>query len=100
MGVVVNGVQNGSVAHNLELIAFVDAAMTVDPAATDKTKQQLINAIGEAGTVDAAAVTAMFQLNTRAADSIGIPLEEPTIKRRSAIGAQLGFNPRAKGLAP
>lgn len=94
------GEGDGGVAHGAALIAFVDAAMAVDPEQTAEARAQLANAIGEAGVVDAAAVTAMFQLNTRAADAAGIPIEEATVANRSEVGAQLGFAPRADGIAP
>ena len=81
-------------------MAFVDAAMMLDPAATGDARAALLEAIGVEGVVDAAAVTAMFQLNTRAADSAGIPLEAPTVESRSALGALLGFDAREGGRAP
>ncbi len=94
------GEGDGGVAHGATLLAFVDAAMNVDPKQTAEAREQLVNAIGESGVVDAAAVTAMFQLNTRAADAAGIPIEEATLANRDEIGVQLGFASRIDGVAP
>ena len=87
-------------AHGEAILAFVDAAMAVDPSRTTDARERLMKDIGDAGVVDVAAVTAMFQLNTRAADSAGIAVEEPTIANRSDLGARLGFAPRTDGMAP
>ena len=76
--IVSSGVSDGGVAHGALLLAFVDAAMAVDLSQTTDARERLANAIGDEGVVDAAAVTAMFQLNTRAADAAGISIEEPT----------------------
>ena len=91
---------DGGVAHGELILAFVDAAMAVDPDQTAEARERLAKALGERGVVDVAAVTAMFQLNTRAADAAGIPIEEPTVANRSDIGELLGFDPRAGGRAP
>ncbi len=94
------GTGNGGVAHGALLNAFVDAALSFDVNAVAGVAARLEAEIGRAGVVDAAAVAAVFQLNTRAADSAGIAIEAPTIDRRGAIGAQLGFAPRESGIAP
>ncbi len=74
--------------------------MQLDPALTGQARAALTEAIGEAGVVDAAAVTAMFQLNTRAADSAGVPIEDFSRENRSKVGEQFGFDPRMDGTAP
>ena len=85
------GTGNGGVAHGALLNAFVDAALSFDVNAVAGVAARLEAEIGRAGVVDAAAV---------AADSAGIAIEAPTIDRRGAIGAQLGFAPRESGIAP
>ena len=95
-----SGAGDGGVPHGQALLAFVDAAMERDPDMTGPTRAALTEAIGEAGVVDAAAVTAMFQLNTRAADVAGVPLEDGSQEMRSRLGERLGFEPRMKGAAP
>ncbi len=98
--VVSTGAGDGGVAHGEAILAFVDAAMAVDPSRTTDARERLAKAIGDSGVVDVAAVTAMFQLNTRAADSAGIAVEGPTVEHRSNLGARLGFAPRTEGIAP
>ena len=43
---------------------------------------------------------AMFELNTRAADAIGIPLEAPSVDGRNSLAKRFGFDSRAGGFAP
>ena len=71
VGAIRGGAGDGGVRHGRALLAFADAAMQRDPGLTGSARALLTEAIGEAGVVDAAAVTAMFQLNTRAADAAG-----------------------------
>ena len=98
--IVVDGDRDGGVAHGAALLAFTDAAMTLDEEQTAEARAHLVRAAGEFAMIDAAAVAAMFQLNTRAADAIGIPVEEPTLERRALLGESLGFAPRVEGKAP
>ena len=87
-------------SHGQLLLNFVDAAIAVDPTSTAPAREALLAEIGANGVVDAAAVTAMFQLNTRAADAAGIEIEARTAEARGAIGAHLGFDERPDGRAP
>ena len=98
--VVRSGAGDGGVRHGHALLAFADAAMQRDAALTGPARAALTEAIGEAGVVDAAAVTAMFQLNTRAADSAGVPIEDGSQENRRKLGEQLGFDPRMDGADP
>ncbi len=95
-----SGAGDGGVRHGNVLLAFADAAMQRDPALTGPARAALTEAIGEAGVVDSAAVTAMFQLNTRAADAVGVPIEDRLLETRTRLGEQLGFDPRVDGAAP
>jgi len=100
VSVVVDGDRDGGVPHGAALLAFTDAAMTVERGQAREARAQLVAAAGEQAMVDAAAVAAMFQFNTRAADVIGVPVEEPTVAGRARMGEQLGFAPREAGKAP
>ena len=100
VSVIETGDADGGVPHGKEFLAFVDAAMSVDPSMTAPARDALSRVAGEAATVDAAAVTAVFQLNTRAADAAGIPVEAPSVEQRNRVGTLLGFEPRASGQAP
>ncbi len=91
---------DGGVRHGARLQAFVDAAMTIDPGATQAVRADLVEAMGEAATVDAAAVTAMFQLNTRVADAAGVAISRRGAELRNRIGHVLGFEGRVEGRAP
>ena len=95
-----SGAGDGGVPHGQALLAFADAAMQRDPASTGPARAALTEAIGAAGVVDAAAVTAMFQLNTRAADAAGVSIEERMLEHRTLLGEQLGFDPWMDGAAP
>lgn len=95
-----SGTGDGGVQHGQALLAFVDAAMQLDTGLTGPARAALAEAIGEAGVVDAAAVTAMFQLNTRAADAAGVAIEDGSQENRNKLGEQLGFDPRMDGAAP
>ena len=97
--VVVTGDADGGVHAGQLLMAFVDTALTRDSTRTSEARGALSEVIGEQAVVDAAAVAAMFQLNTRAADAVGILVEERTRESRSAMGVQLGFGARADGRA-
>ena len=82
------------------LMDFVDATMTGNAEKADDIRAQLVSLIGEAGVVDAAAVMAMFQLNTRAADAAGIVVEDRTVSGRNKVAALFGFDVRPEGIAP
>jgi hypothetical protein len=88
------------VLHGKVLMDFVDATMTGDAEKVNDIRAQLVSLIGEAGVVDAAAVMAMFQLNTRAADAVGIVVEDRTVSGRNKVAALFGFDVRPEGIAP
>lgn len=100
VGVVSSGRGDGGVAHGEAILAFVDATLAGIPDQVAEARERLAKALGDRAVVDVAAVAAMFQLNTRAADAAGIPIEAPTVAVRSDLGARLGFDPRADGKAP
>ena len=91
---------DGGVPSGGLLINFVDATMAADSDEIDRVRKKLVDSIGERGLVDAAAVMAIFQWNTRAADAAGILVEEPTRSGRNKIGNVFGFDTRIDGLAP
>ena len=74
--------------------------MSADREEIDRVRKKLVDFIGTRGVVDAAAVMAIFQWNTRAADAAGILVEEPTRSGRNNIGNVFGFDTRIDGLAP
>ena len=91
---------DGGVPSGGLLINFVDATMSADREEIERVRMKLVDLIGTQGVVDAAAVMAIFQWNTRAADAAGILVEEPTRSGRNKIGNAFGFDTRIDGLAP
>ena len=91
---------DGGVPSGGLLINFVDATMSADREEIERVRMKLVDLIGARGVVDASAVMAVFQWNTRAADAAGIMVEEPTRSGRNKIGNSFGFDTRINGLAP
>jgi hypothetical protein len=86
-----DGSGGSGVAHEIELLAFADAA--IDPAADPaSTREALAAAIGGDATIDAAAVIAGFDAITRVADGSGIPLEPPKAEASAEWRARLGID--------
>lgn len=78
-------------AHERELLAFADVA--IDPSQdAASARRTLEGAMGQAATVDAAAVIAGFDAITRVADGSGIPLEPPKAEATADWRARLGIN--------
>lgn len=74
LGHAVHGDESGvPVPHAGELLEFVEAVVSREPARTAAARARLRGAIGEAGLVDAAAITAAFHGFVRVADATGIP---------------------------
>jgi hypothetical protein len=61
------------VPHAAELVEFAEAVVARDAPRTARVRARLLAALGEAGLVDAAAITAAFHGFVRIADAIGIP---------------------------
>lgn len=73
------------------LVAFTDAVLQRNSAEITATRQLICEQLGESAAHDAAAVIAMFQLNTRVADACGIPLDNFGEEARRQVGTELGF---------
>jgi hypothetical protein len=87
---VIEGGDAGGVRDADVLLAFTEAIVRRDRAATAEARAALAGRMGEAAMVDAAAVAANFERMTRIADATGIPLgerlEEPTAHVREELG--------------
>ena len=79
---------------------FVQVALGGDGLALQVARQRVVDRLGWERFVDLTAVMAMFELNTRAADAIGIPLEAPSVEGRNGLARRFGFDARAGGFAP
>jgi hypothetical protein len=87
------------VAHSDVLNAFVEALCAREGEAIASARAALVQTLGEAAMVDAAAVIAAFNAYPRIADATGIPLEEAKAAASATLRAQLGleaFNPQAR----
>ena len=79
-----------------QLVSFVDAVLQGDTAEIATARSSIRDQLGESAAHDAAAVIAMFQLNTRVADACGIPLDTFGEESRRQLGVELGFDNRGK----
>ena len=76
LGNVAHGEDSGvEVPHAAELLEFAEAVVLRDAPRIAAVRRKLTGALGEAGLVDAAAITAAFHGFVRIADAIGIPYE-------------------------
>jgi hypothetical protein len=91
---VTNGFQQGvAVPHASELVEFAEAVVSRNPARVARVRSSLQAVLGDAGLVDAAAITAAFHGFVRIADSIGIPYETAAGgKDRPEIREAAGIN--------
>lgn len=87
-----DGTSTVGVAHATLLGAFAECALATacEPLGTLRTR--LVEAIGEAGMIDAAAVVGGFDGITRIADATGIPLEAPKAEQTARLRATLGID--------
>ena len=85
------GGSTGSVSHGGLLMAYTEAANR-DPEAARALDGEVIAAIGEAGLVDAAVIVAVFNGLVRAADGIGIPLDDTMLAATADARAVLGLD--------
>lgn len=74
------------------LVRFVDAVLQGNAAAIATARGGIRDELGAPAAHDAAAVIAMFQLNTRVADACGIPLDTFGEENRRQLGVELGFD--------
>ncbi len=71
-----------------ELLEFTDAAVNHDRSALPEARTRLLEAVGPAGAVRAAAVAANFQMMNRLLDALGVR----TSKGGMALAADLGVD--------
>ena len=63
------------------LVAFAEAVVGEDETALAVARQRVLNDLGAAALVDAAAIAANFERMVRIADSTGIPLDDSVYER-------------------
>ena len=83
---------DGGIDCGRELNSFVDAFMSHDEAQLSQAREALVNAMGAAGMVEAAAVAGNFQRMVRIADCIGIPFDESRMEMTAGVREELKLN--------
>lgn len=73
------------------LLAYAEAAVA-DASDLDARRDAVRAALGEAATVDAAAVIAIFQAVVKIADATGIPLEDKKAEISAGFRSELGLD--------
>ncbi len=68
---------DGGVSHGALLSDFATAAVTGDEPALERTRQEIVDELGEEELVDAAALVAHYEKMDRIADATGLPLDAP-----------------------
>ncbi len=82
-----SGVEHGDV-----LLRFTDAVCGPDNSALGPARTALLECMGSAGLVEAAAIAANFSTNDRAANAIGIPLEGVFLAGSEGYRKELGID--------
>ena len=81
---------DGGVPHGALLTGFAEAVLGEDDARLAKLRNGIVERLGAAALVDAAAVVGFFNAIDRVADATGIPLDPervaPTADLRAALG--------------
>ena len=83
--------------HAGVLVAFAEAILGTDPDQLSAARQAVVQAVGEAGLVDAATVAVNFDATARVADSTGVPLEDEKAALTEDFRETLGINAFAVG---
>lgn len=85
------GGSGGGVPHGLELVRFGETVSRGgDEVAT--AREALLEAVGPAGFVEAAAIVGIFNGLVRTADASGIPLDDGTRDDSADFRSSLGLN--------
>jgi hypothetical protein len=89
---VMDGTSDTGVPHAALLLTFAEASISFDRTSIGPARAALLEAIGEAGVTDAAAVVAGFNGITRIADASGIPLDAEPLARSADWRQALGID--------
>lgn len=82
---------DSGVPHGRLLLNFAEAAVA-DGDTLSAMRAEVLDTLGEAALVDAAAVIAIFQAVVKIADATGIPLEDAKAEISADMRADLGLN--------
>jgi alkylhydroperoxidase family enzyme len=87
-----DGVHEVGVPDAYALLAFADASVAFDPVLIRSARAAVLDAVGEAALIDAAAVIAGFNGIVRIADAMGIPLEPAKAEQSAEWREPLGID--------
>ena len=90
-------VQESGLPHGKILNEVVEAIMDRDKARIAAARTTIVETLGKAAMVDAAATIAAFNAYTRMADATGIPLETPKAEATVELRQELGLESLNKG---
>ena len=90
-------VQELGLPYGKILNEFIEAIMDRDKARIAAARTTILETLGEAAMVDAAATIAAFNAYTRMADATGIPLETPKAEATVELRQELGLESLNKG---
>ena len=78
--------------HGMALLDFVDALLMRSEPDLTQAREKLLEDMGPASLVDAAAVVGNFQMMNRIADATGMPVGKGTLKRTKEWRELLGLD--------
>jgi hypothetical protein len=84
--------RSSGVEHGDQLVAFAEAVVDRDPEVIAGARQRLIDTMGSAAMVAAAAVASNFERMVRIADGTGIPLGEGLTARSRGVVEELALD--------
>jgi hypothetical protein len=79
------------VDHGETLVAFAEGVVGDDDEVLARARAEVLERLGAAGLVDAAAVASNFQRMVRIANSTGIPLDSPVDVMTADLRTELGL---------
>ncbi len=97
-GVIGDG--DGGIPDGGILIEFAEAAIGRDDGRLTDAREQMVQSLGSAALVDAAAVVATFNAIDRVADATGTPIDEQRIEASAEMRTQLGIDRYPSATAP
>jgi len=92
--------KDSGIPHADVLIRLAETAVAYDDAATAAARAAVIERMGDAALVDAAAIAANFNAIDRVADAIGIPLEDEKAAISADFRAELGIDEFGRASLP
>lgn len=84
--------KDGGVPDGVALVEFSEALLDTDEARLTAARAAVIDAVGEAGLVDASGVASAFNAIDRIADATGMPLLDSVLEETADFREELGLN--------